>query len=93
MGNFFFKDQNTTMNEQSNSQNNNPIIEEQSNSQNNNPIIEEQSYSQNIVKPDEIDWDEIDRSVDEFLLKIEEMKANGLFDSKFNETEVIDEDW
>jgi hypothetical protein len=49
MGNFFFKDQNTTMNEQSNSQINN---------------------SQNIVKPDEIDWDEIDRSVDEFLLKI-----------------------
>lgn len=113
MGNFFYKDQNTTINNlitkqsdlitiEFNAQSNEPI-NEPINEQSNEPI-NEQTNEQPIIEPSneaitkeyEIDWDEIERSVEEFVIKIKEMKEKGLFDIRTEEIVKItnlNEDW
>jgi hypothetical protein len=63
---------------------------------NDNQLVSEPKVYELNNKKDDIDWDDIDKSVNDFVAKIQEMKENGLFnisEPKIIKTLVIDEDW
>ena len=83
MGNFFYKDQNTTVNN-STTQNYDFITIE----------FYESNYQLNDeINNESIDWNEIEKSIENFVMKIKEMKEQGIFDIRTDEITILDKDW